>query len=758
MSNFSPIRAFRRYWKPLASLVFGMIVVVGAIPWLLGTAPARHWIVARANRVLAPGSLELGALRLSWFGPTRVEGLVLRDAQGDRVVAAPRASLNRTFGQILTDRARSGIIALEEASLDVERLADGKIDLFETIKPLLNQDPRNDLTIRLDRARLQIRAAGLSEPIVSDRTDFTLKIPPAPRPLSWTLGMAKTNGSTLEIDGNFDLWNAPSGAPPDLLVSLASRTWPIAIETEAMKALGQFEGSLRFQRKTGEWSSDGRATLGGLDATGRLLAGDHLRLDRVVGDWDLSANAGAVKVRRLDVSSPLGVIKADGTHPAPPGEPARFEGTLDLAALARQLPHALRLPEGVSLDEEPLGLTFKVLYHRDADRLDFGRISLAGRYAALEAAGSLTDLSGKKVAELNGRLTPDWTAINRLLAERIEPNARVQGQPWTVRFQGALGGDRQGGWLEAIDAYLGIKLTAAEVYGMRLGPTSIVLRARQGKLAIEPIDATLNAGRVHLEPQLVLDDEKGSAIRLGPSSSITDAEINDEVSHRVLSFVAPVLDRATRVRGRVSVGVEDAVFPLSGESKQKTQVEGSVVFNDVEFVPGPLGHELLGAIGRSDVAGLRLNEPVALTIADRRVYQEGLALPIGKLTQIELEGWVDFDRNLEMTASLPLTSQLIANRPVLRSIVEGTKFQVPIRGTLKKPEIDKEAMNLALQDLGQRLLFQGATQGLPNLLNRLMQPRDPNAPPPLTPAERRARRLERRAERKGLVPPPRGIP
>ena len=89
-----------------------------------------------------------------------------------------------------------------------------------------------------------------------------------------------------------------------------------------------------------------------------------------------------------------------------------------------------------------------------------------------------------------------------------------------------------------------------------------------------------------------------------------------------------------------------------------------------------------------------------------------------------------------MTASLPLTPAMVGNLPILNSIVEGTRITVPIRGTLPRPEIDKDAMNLVLQDL-VKTLERGVTRGASDLLMCLTRPRDPNAPPPPTREEPR---------------------
>ena len=70
------------------------------------------------------------------------------------------------------------------------------------------------------------------------------------------------------------------------------------------------------------------------------------------------------------------------------------------------------------------------------------------------------------------------------------------------------------------------------------------------------------AAILHLEPELIRDKDGSTWVHLGKSSRLDGAIVNDEVSHRVLSFAAPVLDGATRVEGRVSLVLADAYFPV----------------------------------------------------------------------------------------------------------------------------------------------------------------------------------------------------
>ena len=285
---------------------------------------------------------------------------------------------------------------------------------------------------------------------------------------------------------------------------------------------------------------------------------------------------------------------------------------------------------------------------------------------------------------------------------------------------------------------------------MKLGATAIVVRSRDKKPSIDPIDSTINDGPLHLEASIRARGESGPlAIVLGKGSTLKNARVNDEVSRRVLSFVAPVLDNATRVRGRVSATIDRAVFPLEDDPASRgPTVEGAIVFQDVAFVPGPLLDDLFALVGRADRPSLKLNEPVSLTIADRRVYQRGLTVPIGNLSKIELDGWVGFNRDLNLTASIPILPTMLADRPILGAVAGDARVRIPIRGTLQKPEVDAEAFKLGMKDMGRSLLERGAVQGAAGLIERMLRPRDPNAPPPLTPGNAARRRSNVRSDRK----------
>ena len=495
-------------------------------------------------------------------------------------------------------------------------------------------------------------------------------------------------------------------------------------------------------------------------AKGRLdLGSGDLTLQSAPTDLSTAFAIGPDGLRVSGIGEGLAGLRFDGSLV---GDLAPFGlgGRWSALASARGDGDGVQLSARVAGDPpagsgRPNSLALRAHYAPGGDRIDLSEFTVATGFGTLDASGKLEDPSGSRRLDLRGTLAPDFAAITSVLAERVEPGAKVEGGPRKFRASGAIG--EGSGWLDNLDAEVGFDLAGADVYGMKLGATPVILRADRGKLRFEPIETTLNEGHVRLEPEVDLGDPAGPTLRLGKNSTIREARINDEVSRRVLAYVAPILDRATRASGLVSVDLDHAEFPIGPGRGRQAKVDGAVVFQDVEFAPGPLASDLLGAVGRRESV-LKLDRPVTLTIADGRVNQRGLAIPIGGLTRIELAGWVDFDRNLALTASLPVTPAMLGNNDLLADIAAGASVKLPITGTLDHPKIDRDAMADGLRDLGKSLLTRGAARGALELLRRIGQPRDPNAPPPPTAEERKALRQERKAEKKarreGMPPDP----
>lgn len=417
------------------------------------------------------------------------------------------------------------------------------------------------------------------------------------------------------------------------------------------------------------------------------------------------------------------------------GPPAGVSGALSAQVTASRDPHGLLLVAArldapdLSLAAEdgkghrregPLSMTTRAAYRPDDDRIDLAELALSSRYGALTTEGNLLEPGGRRLADLKGTLTPNWTTIDALVARAIEPGARLRGEPRPFRLRGPLSGGSMAEVLRGLDAELGIDLAESRAFGMKVGPTPVVVRCGGGRLIIDPIATTLNGGRVDLRPELAIDDPAGLTLRLAAGSGVTDAEINDEVSLRVLSYVAPILHEATRVQGHLSAVADRAEFPIGGAEGRSARVDGRITFREVTYGPGPLVQQLITLVGKGAVPALRLDETIEVSVADGRVTQKGLAVSVTDEIRIALDGTVGFDGSLALRAGVPVTAAMLGgDRSMLGEIVGGTRVGVPIGGTLSRPRLDRSAMQAGLRDAGRSMLKRGAQAGAAQLLDRL---------------------------------------
>ena len=114
-----------------------------------------------------------------------------------------------------------------------------------------------------------------------------------------------------------------------------------------------------------------------------------------------------------------------------------------------------------------------------------------------------------------------------------------------------------------------------------------------------------------------------------------------------------------------------------------------------------------------------LRDPVSVRIVGRKIYQEGLVIPLANVAVIGIEGWIDFDQNLNLVASFAMVPPR-RNIPVLSDILENAQLQLPITGTFQKPRIDGDAIKDRFKDLGVNMLDSVIGAGV-NGLGRIIQ-------------------------------------
>ena len=949
----SPRSGGRRRLRWIAAGLLVVVVLVAAgvagLPWLIGVPAVRRAVVSQVNRMYEPTVIELDGVSASWTGPVRLSGVVLRDGNGKAVVSSPTATLDRSLWQLLSIRPDYGTLTLHGATVDIERRADGSIDLAEALAPILEGDedeeeddggPETRFTLAIDGGNLTLTSPELASPITADRLDMTLHCTPAP--LGWEIALANPDAQALGISGRYGSETDPASS--EIVVDIAGENWPLAVAQAGVSAELVFGGAVALRIGDDAIETTGDAVLTAISAGGPALNGDRPRFDRIEAGWDVSLAGSGIAVRRLDLDAPVATV---GLVPDAPEGASRWAGRVDLAALAAQLPNTIALRDGMSLERgtaefeatvgpeagagtlivasarladlaarngdqlvtmdapvtlsaevvrgegsavsvskaaiesaflraegqgdldrgvtvsgsvdlaaldaqlrkwvdlgevglsgsgrfggdyrreeegsafttrlaiegsglrvlglaeepiardsarldlivqgsaappgipsgwnrvhasaksegaeavvdvspaadalalkgrvslppavptdgqpapEPTSLAFDASYRSADDRLDLASVEASHELGVLRASGRVSGVSGPRVAELTGAVEPDWDAISAIVAESTEPQARLSGTPRVFRLSGPLSGGSTTEILSGIDAELGVDLAGAVVFGMDLGPTPVLVRIDRGDVLINPIDTSLNGGRVVLTPDVLLHEDGSMVLTLGEGSGVDGVEITDDVSKRVLAYIAPVLREATEVNGRVSARIGRLSVPLAGPAAgpggMPIDLASRVAFQEVTYGPGPMMRNILGMSGLSaeQVPSLTIDQVVDVAIADGRVHQTGLEITAAEGVAMQLEGSVGLDQTLALRVGVPLSDRLLGGQEVLTDVLGGTRVGLPIGGTLGQPQLDREAFRVGLRQQGGRLLGRGAAVGAGQLLRML----DDEAPP-----------------------------
>jgi translocation and assembly module TamB len=350
-------------------------------------------------------------------------------------------------------------------------------------------------------------------------------------------------------------------------------------------------------------------------------------------------------------------------------------------------------------------------------------------YATLNATGAITDPTGRRQAELRGMVVPNWESIDELLAKSVGQAAKVRGQSHSIALRGPLSGASLAKVVNGLDAVLTVDQLEATAFGLRAAPTKLVFRARDGNLIVDPIETTINGGRTLLRPRLTIDEKHHVTLHLASGDSIEGLELNDELSRRILSYVVPVWDEKTRARGKISVRVARAEIPLlSQDAPKRATAAGHIDFDEVVSTAGGLASELYAMTGQR-VKPIRLHESIELMVANGRVAQRGLSVPLGGEARVEIDGSVGFDQTLALRARLVTDRQLAGDgQVVLNEVFEALKVGVPIAGTLSRPAVDRKAVRIGLRDLGKSLLKHSGSRNAAELLEQLVRPENDAMP------------------------------
>lgn len=248
-------------------------------------------------------------------------------------------------------------------------------------------------------------------------------------------------------------------------------------------------------------------------------------------------------------------------------------------------------------------------------------------------------------------------------------------------------------------------------------------------VALRIVDASISLQRVEGDPTRAFVDDPGRWLASGINISagirrsaidpqqailyvergplINRAEINADVAHSWLKYVAPIVADSTSTEGSFSVDLDAWQIPL--DAPEQGTAGGRLTIHALDVTPGPIGRVITDLLKLPPSVVASQESVIQFELADARVHHRDLRFTLGGLP-VKTHGWVGLDQTLEIMAEVTLPQFQNEEAPIRRAL-SGRVLVIPIRGTLNKPEVDAQALtrsgmgilNDVLSNLGERI-------------------------------------------------------
>jgi len=427
----------RRRWPwILGGVILGLILLVVLLPTILSLGPARSIVLGRVNKAIN-GAARMDALSLGWFSGVRVEKLEVADAAGETVLAVESIRIPAGLLSMLGSNLDLGAIEINGPQVNIELRKDGTNNLLDLLPPAaestepapaaapgpLGFDLRT--TVKVTGGAIRIRTpTGKPLEIRELGADVTV----AGLSESITFGLRAALGSkaaALDVSGSARIMEKGVVRPEALAckAKLALDSFDLADLRPLLAVFGvpvEAEGVLSVQTSTefkgaGSLHGKGTVALRSLKFAGGPLGGDQPAVSKLDLNFDIDLADGRVHVRAAQLKSPLLSAGAEGTLAMPrPGQVMsegdfRAEASVDLAAVAGQLPETLRLRQGLLIESGRLDLN--------------AAVKTEGGIARFESALKLTRLTARRGDQL---IRPSGAVALTLKGEHGGETPRVE--------------------------------------------------------------------------------------------------------------------------------------------------------------------------------------------------------------------------------------------------------------------------------------------------------------------------------------------
>lgn len=299
----------------------------------------------------------------------------------------------------------------------------------------------------------------------------------------------------------------------------------------------------------------------------------------------------------------------------------------------------------------------------------------------------------------------DWAAVGQVASVFLPEGLEMAGQRQvSLDFTSTYPANDPNGLLANLNGGASTGFDSAAYMGLKVGRTDLKVRIEDGLMQVEPFKTTVNNGQLSFAAQANFREEKPLLRTPEPLMLAQGVEINREMTAKLLQYVNPLFANVTGVSGIANFECQKLAIPLAAGMENKTEVVGTFSASDIVVEASGLLSQILTAMGERTSGDKLTIQPTNIVLQDGVIQYDSMEVRIGE-NPVTFSGTIGLDERLNMTVTLPWT---LAGRTVrIGRPQQGQRIEVPLKGTLSRPELDVE-----------RLLQNQLFRGLEELLRR----------------------------------------
>lgn len=386
--------------------------------------------------------------------------------------------------------------------------------------------------------------------------------------------------------------------------------------------------------------------------------------------------------------------------------------------------------------EPKLSLAAGARFPDGMKRIELTKLEATGDGARLTAAGQLAEVFSHATIDLTGEAECDMARLVERLRDTVGPHLQLVGkQSRQFSIRGPLrnpvivDSDTTSPLVPLeMKGKAGAGWDGGDLFGLQAGSADMNLALNDAIVTLHPLEVAVSGGKMHLAGQMLL--KGGPPTIVVPAGPVFEnVELTNEVCDTWLKYIAPVLSQATRADGRFSLALDESRFPVADLGSGA--MSGRLSIAKGQVVPGPLLIEINTIIANimssingnlpRDIIGVEkplvviAGQEIDFKLQDRRIYQTPMEFNVRNIL-VRTQGSVGLDQTLDLVAEIRFSDEVLSRAKFL-SQFRDRPLAIPIRGTLKHPKVDPQAM----AQFGQGTIGGIITQGIQKLIERKQQ-------------------------------------